>query len=52
MQRGPFERYEGISNKGMEETANKELYNLNCSPDFVRVINLERGPLMVAQWLR
>ena len=25
----------------MEKTANKELYNLYCSPDFVRVINLK-----------
>jgi len=37
-----IERYEGRSNKGLEKTANKELYNLYCSPDFVRVINLKR----------
>ena len=36
-----IERYEGRSNKRIKETANKEFYNLHCSPDFVRVINLK-----------
>ena len=41
MQRRPLERYEGKNYKGIEGTANKGLYNLYCSPDYVKVINLK-----------